>query len=440
VNNLYLETDAIGYTHYKRENMKNILFVLFLIPISLFAQPAKFVVDALVSPKKPEKIITVGGNAANIPGFTNQAIQIAVDALPAEGGTVKMDNGEFSIMAPIRLRSNVKLIGSGPGTLLKRIAGYRSGFIIDADYGELKVTVKDASGFKPGMSIQITDKPSSSCWDVTTAVITDIVRDTLYFDTYLIRDYDAELNGMVTNAGSCVSVHDARNVYMSDFTIDGYKEKNDLLDGCNGGGIVIIKSKDVTVEKVHVKDFNGEGITWQITENVTVKNCEINGCTNMGLHPGSGSPNTLIEGNNSHDNKVGLFICWRVHHSVVRNNEFHNNSDNGISTGHKDSDVLFEGNHIYENLGDGVYLREEDHKNSPHRNTFINNIVENNGSYGFFISGNASDILLKDNVIRSTAKGKQKGAIFIANNAIPIKEENNKMNGHEGGNIVYGKK
>jgi nitrous oxidase accessory protein NosD len=290
------------------------------------------------------------------------------------------------------------------------------------------------------MSIQITDKPSSSCWDVTTAVITDIVRDTLYFDTYLIRDYDAESNGMVTNAGSCVAVHDAQNVFISDFTIDGYKEKNDLLDGCNGGGIVIMKSKNVTVEKVHVKDFNGEGITWQITENVTVKNCEISGCTNMGLHPGTGSPNSVIEGNNSHDNKVGLFICWGVHHSVVRNNQFHNNSENGISTGHKDSDVLFEGNHIYDNLGDGVYFRDEDHKNSPHRNSFVSNIVENNGGYGFFITGKASDLLLKDNVIRNTSKGKQKGAIFLADNAIAIKEENNKMDGHEGENIVVGKK
>ena len=394
--------------------MKRIFFFLLLTPCVNFAQTEKFVVDALVKPKTQERLITVGGPSASIQGFTNQDIQIAVDALPAEGGTVKLDPGEFKMMAPVRLRSNVKLIGSGAKTILKRIDGYHSKFVIDADYGELKITVEDASGFKPGMSIQITDKPNSGCWDVTTATITDIVKDTLYFDTYLIRDYDSELNGMVTNAGSCVSVHDAQNVYISDFTVDGNKEKNDLLDGCNGGGIAIIKSKNVTVEKVHVKDFNGEGITWQITENVTVRNCEISACTNMGLHPGTGSPNSLIENNNSHNNKVGLFICWRVHHSVVRGNQFHNNSENGISTGHKDSDVLFEKNHIYENMQDGVYVREEDDKNSPHRNTFINNIVENNGGNGFFISGKPSNMLIKENVIRSTIKGKQKAAIFIA--------------------------
>jgi hypothetical protein len=420
--------------------MKRIFFFLLLLPTLSFAQTERFVVDALVKPKKQVRLITVGGDTANIPGFTNEAIQIAVDALPVEGGTVKMNPGEFKIMAPIRLRSNVNLIGSGPGTILKRIDGYHSKFVIDADYGELKVTVEDASGFKPGMSIQITNKPYSECWDVTTAIITDIVKNTLYFDTYLIRDYDSELNGMVTNAGSCVSVHCAQNVYISDFAIDGNKEKNDLLDGCNGGGVVIIKSKNVTVEKIHVKDFNGEGITWQITENVTVRNCEINGCTNMGLHPGSGSPNSIIENNNSHNNKVGLFICWRVHHSIVRNNQFHNNSENGISTGHKDFDVLFDKNHIYENGGDGVYIREEDDKNSPHRNTFVNNIVENNGGNGFFISGKSSNILIKENVIRSTIKGKQKAGIFVAKNSLPVKEENNKMSGHSDGNVVYEKK
>ena len=49
-------------------------------------------------------------------------------------------------------------------------------------------------------------------------------------------------------------------------------------------------------------------------------------------------------------------------------------------------------------------------------------------------------MLIKDNVIRSTIKGKQKAAIFIAKNASTVKEENNKMSGYENGNIVYEKK
>ena len=58
----------------------------------------------------------------------------------------------------------------------------------------------------------------------------------------------------------------------------------------------------------------------------------------------------------------------------------------------------------------------------------------------FFISGKPSNMLLKENVIRSTITGKQKAGIFIAKNSLPVKEENNKMSGNADGNIVYEKK
>jgi hypothetical protein len=423
--------------------IQKVIFILLLIPAALFAQKEKYVVDALVNPRIPEKIITVGGPGADIQCFTNEAIQTAINALPAEGGTVKLNPGLFKIKAPVSLKSNTRLIGSGRETILKRIDGFHSKFIIDADFGELKVTVEDPSGFEKGMSFQIKNDPYKECWDVTTGVITDIIGKTLYIDTHLIRDYECKKNGIVTNAGSCVSALDGQNILISNFTIDGNKEKNDLLDGCNGGGIAILRSKDVTVENVQVRDFNGEGITWQITENVTVRNCEISGCSNMGLHPGTGSPNSLIEGNNSFNNKVGLFICWRVHHSIVRGNQFHNNSDCGISTGHKDTDVTFENNHIFENGVSGVYFRDENPDNSPHRNIFINNTVENNGTlkggYGFMFNGNALEVILDNNVIRDTKNGSQKAAIFMAKNTPPITEKNNKMTGHSLGNVVTGK-
>jgi parallel beta-helix repeat protein len=226
-------------------------------------------------------------------------------------------------------------------------------------------------------------------------------------------------------------VHD---VLVSDLLIDGNKEKNFLLDGCNGGGIAIIKSNNVVVDRVVVKDFNGEGITWQITNNVTIRNSEIAGCTNMGLHPGTGSPNTVIENNRSHNNKVGLFICWRVQNSIVRNNIFSDNLTNGISTGHKDSDVLFEKNIVSGNGEDGIYIREEDIKNSPHRNTFVSNTIENNKGYGVYIGSDVNDLEFKNNVIKN-----QRAAFYLASKNYRIKEANNDISGHAEGNVVYGK-
>ena len=121
----------------------------------------------------------------------------------------------------------------------------------------------------------------------------------------------------------------------------------------------------------------------------------------------------------------------------------HHNYDFGISTGHKDSDVVFEENHIYENGMDGVYIRDEDEKNSPHRTTFTKNIVENNGvakgGYGFLIEGKSKDLVLKENIIRDNKKGTQKAAIFISEGVPTVKEEKNTMTGHSLGDVIYGK-
>jgi parallel beta-helix repeat protein len=417
--------------------MTKILSLLVMFSTMLMGQSERAGISSIRSETDRRQTITVGGPGADIPGFTNKAIQMAIDALPAAGGIVKLNPGEFAMMAPARLPSNITLTGSGNQTVLKRINGYHSKFIVDADYGQLKLSVDNPGGFSVGMSVQVTDATNAECWDVTTAVITDIIGNVLFIDNYLIRDYKSEKNGIVTNAGSCVSVLGSENILISNFSIDGNKEKNDLLDGCNGGGIVMIKSKNITVDNVEVKDFNGEGITWQITDSITVKNCNIHGCTNMAMHPGSGSPNTVIEGNKCYNNKVGLFICWRVQNSLVQKNEFFHNSQYGISTGHKDTDVMFSGNHIYENGGDGVFFRNENKKNAPNNNIFVNNTIENNNGYGFFINGEITEMLLKDNIIRDTQKGQQKAAIFISKKTAPIKEINNKMSGHRIGNIIH---
>jgi len=104
--------------------MKKLLFILSFLPGIMSAQTDKYAVDALVYPKKQEKLITVGGPSADIQGFTSEAIQIAVDALPADGGTVRLSPGIFKMKAPVRLKSNAVLVGSGPETILKRIDGF----------------------------------------------------------------------------------------------------------------------------------------------------------------------------------------------------------------------------------------------------------------------------------------------------------------------------
>lgn len=420
-----------------------ILLSLLLIIVTYSAFSQEFKADALVTPKYSEKTIVVGGKNADVAGFNNQAIQFAIDAVTKTGGTVKLNPGIYKTVAPVRLKSNVKLVGSGKETILKRGVGVQTKYIIDADYGELKLTVENSDGFEVGMKIQVTDDINSSCWNVSTAYITDISDNVIYIDKGLIRDYRSDKNGLISNASSVIEAIEIENASVSNLVCDGNRSENFFADGCNGAGVLILRSKNVMVDNVKVKDFNGEGISWQITENVTVKNCDISGSGNTGLHPGTGSPFSLIKNNNVHHNhRDGLFICWRVYNSKVIGNQFHHNGRFGICTGHKDTDVLFQENHIYENQADGVNLRGERESNAPHNNSFIKNSIENNGmnggGFGFSINSPAKNLLLKENVF-GNSKETQKAAIYIYKNGLKPELENNNFDKHEMGELVYEK-
>jgi hypothetical protein len=416
---------------------------ILLFSTPLLAQLGTRKIDALVTPRIAERKITVGGANSDITGYNNKSIQYAIDFVSKTGGIVKLNPGYYEIIAPIRMKSNVNLVGSGEHTILKRGNGIQTRFITDADYGELKLTVENTTGFEIGMKVQVTDRNLRSCWDVSTAYITDIQDSVIYIDDYLIRDYHANRDGLISNASSVIEIIEAEDVSITNLVIDGNRADNYLADGCNSAGILVFKSKRIIIDKVHVRDFNGEGISWQITENVTIRNSEISGNGNHGLHPGTGSPFTVIENNNIHNNdRDGLFICWRVYQSQVISNKFHHNGRFGICTGHKDTDVTFTGNHIFNNGSDGINLRYEIESNAPHRNTFLKNTIENNGTngsgYGLSINSLARDLLLKDNIFRSNGQT-QMAAIFVYSNGIVPKLENNIIESHPLGQVILEK-
>lgn len=419
---------------------KRLLLLLLALPFGVTAQEI-MEADAMVAPRIAEREITVGGDDAQVPGYTNQSIQFAIDALEDSGGTVLLNPGSYTITAPVRLKTNVHLVGSGEKTVLRRDKGVQTRYVVDADFGELKLDVENSDGFSIGMKIQVTDDQNRSCWDVSTAYVTDIEDNMIYLNRGMIRDYRSDQNGLVSNASSVIEVIGADGCSISNLVVDGNRKENFFADGCNSAGILIYKSRWITVENVHVKDFNGEGISWQTTEHVSIIESEISGSGNTGLHPGTGSPYSTIENNNVHHNDYdGLFICWRVYQSNVIGNRLHHNGRFGLCTGHKDTDVLFENNHIYENGSDGVNLRGEREANAPHRNIFIRNIIENNGTdggaYGFAINSPAKELILTENVFKNSMKT-QKAAIYVQEAGLEPELINNHFEPHELGNLVF---
>lgn len=409
---------------------KRVLGIFYMFAIVIFSNLIAYSqVDALVHIKNAEQVITVGGSDADISGYSSSSIQIAIDALKSRGGgTVQLFPGEYKITAPVRLSSNITLTGQGERTILKKSDGFKTSFVVDADWGMLKAKVSDATGFHKGTGIELYDDEHDQGWEVTTAVITDIIDHTIYFDNGTVNDYLASLNGTVSNACSVIEGTNVENISIRNLTVEGNKSSNDYINGCRGGGIYLFKAKNCLVENVKVNDFNGDSFSWQITENVSVKNCEASNGGGLGFHPGTGSDHSVVENCKSHNNKEdGIFLCWRVQNGVFRNNQVYSNGRYGVSIGHKDTDNIFENNHVYENGLHGVYFRDENEQNAGHRNTFVKNTVENNGisqeSYGFYIDGETHDINLKDNIIStsSAGKGNQTGAVFVGKKTSLIK-------------------
>ena len=408
----------------------SLILICLSVDLSLYSQSI-----GLVNTRHAEQVITVGGPEADVPGFTSEAIQIALDAIKTRGGgIVKLNRGVYEIIGPVHLSDNTSLIGSANATILQKCAGFKTSFIVDADWGMLKAVVKDVSGFKRGMGIQLYDDEHNQGWDVTTAVITDIQDNVLYFDNRTNNDYLSSLNGTITNGCSIIEAVDVENVKIADLVVEGKKSANHYINGCRGGGIYIHKSSNCLVENVQVNEFNGDSFSWQITEKITLRGCEASRGDGLGFHPGTGSDHSIVENCISHNNKGdGIFLCWRVQNGFFRNNTVYANGDNGISIGHKDTDNIFENNHVHENGDHGILFRDENEQNSGHRNTFTNNIIENNGirqeSSGFYIDGETHDIQIINNIIRSTGKGNQSTAIFVGKKSSKITSSDNKISG-----------
>ncbi|MEK0313232.1 right-handed parallel beta-helix repeat-containing protein [Cohnella sp. 56] len=365
--------------------------------------------------------ITVGGPGCDIEGFTSNAVQTAVERLRrgGEGGTVRLDRGVFRIAGPIRLYDGITLQGAGADTILRKTGGVKTRFTVDADYGELQAEVEDAAMFEPGMGLQLFDESQRWGWDESTATITRIEGNVLHFDRHLERDYRSDDGGTVTNACSIIEACGVRHARIRDLVVDGAGADNYPIGGCRGAGIYLYKAGACRIENVQVRDFNGDGISWQITEDIAVRACTVTGCAGSGLHPGAGSVRSIVTDCTLEGNALaGLFICWRVQHGEFSHNRICRNGSFGISIGHKDSYNRFDDNVISDNGASGVHFREEKQGNGSVGNRWSRNVIAGNGSeekagFGVYVNGASADNAFVGNVIEGDDTGRQRTAVWL---------------------------
>jgi hypothetical protein len=398
-----------------------------LLSISLLSNPASSTAEipatqlplAMHTPMNELPHIKVGVRDGDIVGADNRALQAAVDYVASlGGGVVEIKAGDYLMRDSLHLRAHVTVRGTPNQTVLRKAGSVASPLKVDGDYGEEQFTVANPDGFAVGDGVAIWDKNAGG---FHTTVARILGRDGNSFAISLPLNADC----MVENGAQAATVFPVVSGYHVDgarvegLTIDGNKNENVALNGCRGAGIFLYRCPGAALESCTVRNYHGDGISFQQCNDVKVLQCVSEDNLGLGLHPGSGSQRPIVRGCVArHNGEDGLFLCWRVKQGVFEKNILEDNGRYGISIGHKDTDNLLRDNQVRRNHEDGIYFRNEAEGMAGHRNRLENNLIEDNGSNqeaaGIRVRGTTRGLVFKDNIIRDTRPvGQRKQTVGI---------------------------
>jgi parallel beta-helix repeat protein len=224
------------------------------------------------------------------------------------------------------------------------------------------------------------------------------------------------------------------DVVIENVTLDGNRENNENLNGNHGGCIFLQDCNRFTVRNVIARNYNGDGISFQVCHDVIVEDCHCTDNTDLGIHPGSGSQRPRIRNNRMERNRIGLFWCWGVRFGLAEGNRIEGNRDYGISIGHNDTDNLMRDNTISKSGKVGILFRDEDKRPefSPHRNVLEKNRIHNSGDedgIAIDIRGPTSDLHIVGNDIAELREPMQRIGIRIAAIAGSVEMSGNEVRG-----------
>jgi parallel beta-helix repeat protein len=279
---------------------------------------------------------------------------------------------------------------------------------------------------------------------VTTATLVARVNErTFTLSGPLYLDYMMAEKASAAVAFPVVGGWNVREAAVEGLTIEGNKDKRERLDGCRGGGIYLFECASISIRDCVVRNYNGDGISFQVCDDVTVEGCRAEENTGLGIHPGSGSKRPVVRNNRSTGNgSDGIYVCWRVKNGLFEKNESRDNKGAGVSIGHKDTDNLFRENTITGNARTGILFRNETEPQGAHRNVFENNVILDNGKREegkpapscIVIHGHHEGLVFRGNTIGNTsASGPARVGIQLAKSAQDVREEANTFRNLEAG-------
>ncbi|MBX3440007.1 MAG: right-handed parallel beta-helix repeat-containing protein [Planctomycetaceae bacterium] len=380
--------------------------------------------------------LTVGPKNADLVGSDDKVIQAAIDYVSRLGaGTVRLLPGTFTLRNSVHLPSRLRLIGSGPDTIITKGPSETVAVSADSDWYDQEITLTDAAGFRVGDGVTLTTTDPHNGGQ-------DVIKRTLVAragNRFKLSDGLRE-NLWLSGKPTCASLfplltseHTA-DVVIENLTLDGNLANNENLNGNYGGCIFLQDCNRYTIRDVETRNYNGDGISFQICHDVVVENCHSHDNADLGLHPGSGSQRPVLKGNRLERNTIGLFWCWGVKYGLAEANRIDGNRSYGISIGHNDTDNVMRDNDVTSSGKVGILFRDEARGEDfwPNRNVVENNRITNSGDengIAIDIQGKTKDARIASNQIRETRAAMNRIGIRVSSQATNIELAQNTIEG-----------
>ncbi len=378
-------------------------------------------------------VLTVGQDRGDLRGSDDKIIQAGIEYLDAlGGGTLFLLPGVYEMRNSVYLSPNIKLRGSGDKTVLEKAPGAATRVVRDADWYEYGVRLESVEGFSPGEGIMLRSSTGDGEWefDVLQATITAIEGDIVYLDRMTENNFWVEDEAVAGTIFPILTGDNIDDVVVEDIVLDGNRDNNEHINGNFAGGVYIQSCNRWRFKNVTSRNYNGDGFSFQVCDDIEFENCKAINNTDLGFHPGSGSQRPVFRNCESRGNSLGLFFCWAVADGVAENCIFSENKRFGISIGHRDTDNVIRNCTIERNGEVGILFRREDEEfRCGNRNRIENCIIRENGGgrtgIGIDIKGKTEDITITNTRFENTTEKTQKIGIRIGADAERINIENN---------------
>jgi hypothetical protein len=326
----------------------------------------------------------------------------------------------------------VRIVGSGPETVLIKEPSVTSALAEDSDWFDQEITIAEAKGFTLGDGVCVRAKDEHGEEQVVKCTLVARTGDRFKLDQGLRKNFWRRGGATVSTLFPILSGENIADIAIENLVLDGNRAQNANLDGNYAGCIFLQECNRVSIRGVTARNYNGDGISWQICHDVLVENCVSEGHAGLGLHPGSGSQRTVMRGNRIVGNDIGIFFCWGVRQGVAEKNHVEGNRV-GISIGHHDTDNLVRDNEVSGSKQHAVLFRPERGKEfTGNRNRIENNrLIDNGGEDGVAVDvqGGTESVALAGNEIIETRGAAKRTAIRLGPETRDMTLEQNHIQG-----------